>query len=303
MKSLRYIFSLVVLLLSSIIGFAQNTPDNADFVKAYGYISKGSTDSAKIFIDKAMADSAVRKNATGWYVRGFIYKELYKKYEVSSKLKSAYRDTAVKALLTSILLDTSATNKKACLPTLKFIAGTYYNDASALMDSLHYITAINYYGKYRNISIKTDPSANLNAMDIAFDLKLGEVYSYLFFHAATDKQKGVFLDSAKKSYNAVLAINPNDVSANYNLAILYYNQAVYIINQMDYDADLSKLNAAQDTSVHLAMQSLPFMQKTYQLDPKKKDAVKGLEGIYYLLHDTQKFEEYEQKLKELEGGN
>ena len=72
-----------------------------------------------------------------------------------------------------------------------------------------------------------------------------------------------------------------------NLAILYYNQAVYIINQMDYDADLNKLNAAQDTSIHLAMQSLPFMQKTYQLDPKKKDAVKGLEGIYYLLHDTQ----------------
>ncbi len=44
---------------------AQNTPDNADFVNAYNFIIKGSVDSAKIYIDKAIKDTAVRKNAIG----------------------------------------------------------------------------------------------------------------------------------------------------------------------------------------------------------------------------------------------
>jgi hypothetical protein len=303
MKSLRYIVIMVMLMvLGSAQGFAQNTSDNPDFVKAYNCMMRNSLDSARTFIDKAIADTGVRKYATSWYVRGFIYKELYKKYEAQSK-KSTYRDTSTNCLIKSVKIDTTEANKKECNGTLKYLAATYYNDASNMMDSLHYATAMAFYYKYKQITKQIDPANNQNATDISFNLKLGEVYSYLSLHTNDDKQRSMFCDSAKKADNRVLAINPNDVSANYSLAILFYNQAVYIINQMDYDADISKLNAAQDTSVHLAMQSLPFMQKTYQLDPKKKDAVKGLEGIYYLLHDTQKFEEYEQKLKELEGQN
>jgi hypothetical protein len=299
MKSLRYIVFFVLPLMGGTISYAQQS---TDLVNAYNCVGRKDVDSAKFYIDRAIAkDSSVRKDAQYWYVRGFVYKELYKKYESSAKL-STYRDTSLSSFLKSVKIDSSAENKKSNYSTIKYLAGTYYNDAGSMMDSLHYTKAKDYFKKYKSAMTLIEPSTSLSAFEISFNLKLGEVYSYLFFRATADKQKKAFLDSAKMAYNVVLGINPNDVSANYNLAILYYNQAVYIINQTNYDDDIAKLNAAQDTSIHLAMQSLPFMQKTYQLDPKKKDAIKGLEGIYYLLHDTQKFEEYENKLKDLEGG-
>jgi hypothetical protein len=298
MKGLRYICIITILLTGSVYGYAQQ---NASFIAAYNCVKKGNIDSAKIYIDKALKDTATHRDPQFWYVRGFIYKEVYKKYESNSR-QSAARDTSIADLIESTKIDSSADNKKSNYPTIKFLSGTYFNDAGALMDSLHYVLAKKYYRRFLYTMALSDPTTNLSSYQVQFNLKLGEVYSYLFFHAATDKLKSRYLDSAKQAYNEVLAINPNDVSANYNLAILFYNQAVYIINQTNYDDDISKLNAAQDTSVHLAMQSLPFMQKTYQLDPQKKDAIKGLEGIYYLLHDTQKFQEYEEKLKALDGG-
>jgi hypothetical protein len=285
----------LLLLAAGSFAYSQNT----NLVYAYNCVNRNSIDSAKIFIDKALQDTATHKDPVFWYVRGFIYKELYKKYEIATK-KAVYRDTAVRDLFLSVQFDTSADNKKANYSTAKFLATSYYNDASDLLDSLHYVTGKIYYNKFRAIELKLDP-ASLTPFDVQFYTKLGDLYSYLFFHSFNEKQKRAFIDSAKIAYNSVLAISPNNVTANYELAILYYNQAVYIINETDYDEDLTKLNQVQDTSLRLAMQSLPFMEKTYQLDPLKKEAVKGLEGIYYLIHDTQKFHEYEDKLKELEG--
>ena len=297
MKRISYILLLAVLAASAINACAQS---DANLVKAYNSIRTGKIDSAKIYIDNAIKDSATRKDPQFWYVRGFIYKELYKKYETADK-QTLFRDTAVADLFTSTRIDTSATNKQNNYNVLTFLAGSYYNDAGALVDSLHYDLANEYYRKYVKITDITAPSS-LPPFEISYNLKLGTVYSFLFFHSVNDKVKTAYLDSARDAYNTVLSLNSNDVSANYNLAILYYNQAVYIINETNFDADISRLNAAQDTSVRLALRSLPYMQRTYQLDPGKKDAVKGLEGIYYLLHDTQKFAEYQQKLKALEGG-
>lgn len=355
------------LLFAPIRAGAQNTPDNPDFLRAYDFISKNNVDSALIFIDKSFADSSVRKNATGWYVKGFIYKEAFKKckrlikptvgmtadmcrdlwdepdrivtsdhgdgaeeqwfygantylklknnilisvqmdgktggYNYNTQNPYSYSDTAIADLFKSIAIDSSAANKKNCGGTIKFLAGKNYTHAATLMDSLHYATSVMFFRKYIQTMKRLDPSINMSATEISYNRALGEVYSDLFFNSKSEKDRKWLLDSSKKAYNTVLSINPNDVSANYNLAILYYNQAVYIINNMDYDvADLRDINAKQDTSIGLAKQSLPYMEKTYKLDPKKKDAIKGLKGIYYLLHDTQKFEEYDQKLRDLEG--
>ena len=293
MKQARYLL-LVMLLLGRFAGSAQN----AYLVAAYDCAQRNNMDSARIFMFKAMADSVTRKDAQAWYIKGFIYKELYKKYEKDNKL-SPLRDTSIICLFTSVHLDSSKTNTDEDYKSAKFLAVTYYNDAATGMDSLHYVLSVRDYKKYREIMKKVAPATNFNSSDIMFYLKLGDVYSYLYFHAPVEKEN-MYLDSARKAYNMVLDIDPNQVSANFNLAILYYNKATNIINRMDYDADIMKLNAAQDSSVSLMKMSLPYMLKTYDLDNCKKDAVRGLEGIYYLLHDTQKFEEFQQKLQQLE---
>lgn len=296
MKQARYLF-LVLLLLGCFAGSTQNV----NLVAAYDCAQRNSMDSARLFMFKAMADSTTRKDDQAWYIKGFIYKELYKKYEKDNKL-SPLRDTAIICLFKSVHLDSTTSNITENYKTAKFLAVTYYNDAMSGLDSLHYMDyaqSIKNFNKYRAYMMRIAPNTNFSATDVSFYLNLGQVYSYLYFHANPDKEN-IYLDSAKKAYNKVLDIDPNNIHANYQLAILYYNKATSIINRMDYDADIMRLNAAQDSSVNLMKMSLPYMLKTNNLDPCKKDAVKGLEGIYYLLHDTQKFEEFQQKLQQLE---
>ncbi len=366
LKKMRFFCHIAILFTGILLcdaAVAQNTPDNPDFVKAYNFISKDNVDSALIFIDKAVADSAVRKNALAWYVRGFIYKEAFKKckrlvkptvgmsadmcrdlwsepeqtvnnyhgnaaeqkwiygqgsylllkdnvlveYQAGENTAHynvqhpySYSDTALASLFRSLALDSSAENRKNCTPTINYIAAKYYSHASILMDSVHYPSAITFFNKYEAVMKKLNPSGSTDNYKVSFQMALGDVYSQLFFHSGNESTRKIYFDSAKRAYNTVLSLNPDNVGANYSLAILYYNQAVYIINNLSYDvADLKNLNNAQDTEVVLMKKSLPYMEKTYQLDPRKRDAIEGLKGIYYLLHEYQKASEYDEKLKAL----
>lgn len=364
MKILCSIISFLAILLNCNRASAQDAPENPYFVKAYNFITKGNVDSAKFLIDIAIGDSNVNKNALGLYVRGFIYKEVFKKctrlvkptigmgadmcrdlwgepdhilntdhgnameqkwiygsgsflvlknnalssYQMGSNtghfnIKNPYKygDTALMSFFRSLKIDSSAENKLNCAPNINYIAKRYYVHASQLIDSVHYPTAIGFYRKFKQAMLKLESGNKLTPLEISFHMALGDIYSSRFFHLNAGNSKDAFLDSAKGEYNIVLSLNPNEVGANYSLAILYYNQAVNIINNLSYDvADLHNINKAQDTELVLMKRSLPYMEKTYQLDPKKKDAIEGLKGIYYLLHEYQKSDEYNQKLKELE---
>ena len=83
------------------------------------------------------------------------------------------------------------------------------------------------------------------------------------------------------------------------MGILYYNQAVNLINQSDYDLDIVALNDVQDNSINLFKQSLPFMEKAYALDPNKKETLLGLSGIYFSLNEKEKSNEFKQKLEQI----
>ena len=80
---------------------------------------------------------------------------------------------------------------------------------------------------------------------------------------------------------------------------MFYNQAVQLINQSDYDIDIVALNDIQDNSVKLFRESLPFMEKAYKLDPKRRETLLGLSGIYFSLNEKEKSDLYKQKLQEI----
>ena len=83
------------------------------------------------------------------------------------------------------------------------------------------------------------------------------------------------------------------------MGILFYNQAVQLITQSDIDIDIVALNDLQDNSIKLFRESLPFMEKAYQLDPKRKETLLGLSGVYFSLNDKEKSDLYKQKLQEI----
>jgi len=294
MKNIRHIFCGIILLLSSLYSYAQNS----NLEMADNCIQRHSVDSAKFYIDKAMLEPAIRGNAQAWYLKGYIYKDLYKKYE-SNNIKSAFRDTAVNDLFISYKLDSTKENKEGASGTLKFLAATYYNNAESLMDSTHFHSAIYGYNKYKFIMKKIGQAQNLNMFDVRFYDVIGNIYSSYFFNVNDFALKRKYLDSARKSYDAVLAISPDDYSAVYGIGRLYYNQAVNIINNLPIDANIDNVNKAQDTCIHLAKLSLPYMQKAHLLEPLKIEPIKGLQGDAVMLHEPDNYKVYKEMEEKL----
>jgi hypothetical protein len=253
-------------------------------------------DSARMCIDAAAIDSVTSKQAQTWYLRGFIYKEIYKSREAEN-VKSSARIEALNSFKKSLSLDTASANRESNLQNLKYISIRFYNDAATTMDTLKYKFSIENYENYKEVMKIVDPKMDFKLADITFYNALGTVYTKIF--ESDKKNKAPYLELAKATYSKVLSLDPNNSSANYNLGILYFNQAVNIINQADYDIDLVALSDLQDNSISLFRQSLPFMERAYDLDPNNLAVLEGLSGIYFSLNDYNKSNQFKEKLEEL----
>jgi hypothetical protein len=88
-----------------------------------------------------------------------------------------------------------------------------------------------------------------------------------------------------------------NLKANYNLGVLYYNKAVKITADLDYDEiDLIAISEIEDQSIALFQQSLPFMKSAYHIDPHDPNTLEGLAGIYFSLREFDKSNEFKEKL-------
>jgi hypothetical protein len=290
----RLLYLLVLLLI--LIGGGGVYAQNADFVAAFNFANQNKADSAKARIDKAMLDPKVLKNAQVWYVRGFIYK-LYYKTKESDNHSSPARAEAVKALRKSILLDSTKQYTSDCKDNLKYLAARYHNDAIRALDTGNYEVPIRNFEQYHQIMNEIEPGQSTKAKEIEFTMALGTIYTKLY--AVNPKQRTKFLEQAKTTYNQILVVEPENVSANFNMGLLYYNQAVYLIKGTDYDIPLTTIDGLQENQVQLFRQALPYMLKTIEIEPAKEDAIRALSGIYFGLNEFEKSQQYMEKLDQI----
>lgn len=256
---------------------------------------------AKNAVDSAFMSAEVRKDAQAWYYRAFVYYELAKKEKFM--LNSAHRDTSLNAIRISNTLKPEQTVKDANNQILKKHSETYYNMCIKLLyDSLAYERSVTAYKKYKEYAFMVDSTLDFKAKDIEYYNGVGAHYSEIFGRNTAKTEYG---EIGKLALMKVLDLDPKNISATFNLGIIYYNQGVNLINSMDIDTPLDKLEVIQDNSTKLFKQSLPFMSKVYQLDPKNQKALEGLRQIYQALNDTEKSLEFNKKLEEVkkEKGN
>jgi hypothetical protein len=288
--------TLVLGILLLLAGFTKAQQDRKN--AAISFLQQGNLDSAMANIDQAIVHQQTALDAESWYIRGFIYKSIYNKNEKANKESNA-RLVALASFKKSLALDGSEGNVQENVKNIKYLASTLYNDAAASLDSVDYKIAIRNFGLYKEYYPLVDSSqANIRQKDIDFSLAIASLYTKIF--ESDRKGKTEFLRLAKESYNKVLQLDPNNIGANYNMGILYYNQAVNLINQSDYDLDIVALNDIQDNSINLFKESLPFMEKAYSLDPRRKETLLGLSGIYFSLNEFEKSNMFKQKLEEIE---
>ena len=162
------------------------------------------------------------------------------------------------------------------------------------------LTMVNNYiedGKLKSLEVTLDKATQVDAKNI--DLKLTHALVCEKLSESEKSETEKYFKKSENLYKDVIKVDPNNVRANYNLAILYYNQAVNIIDKMDADTDLTTIDKIQDQCVVIFKQSLPYMEKAYKLNPGRKDVLEGLAGIYFALNDLPKSNEFKQKAEAL----
>jgi tetratricopeptide (TPR) repeat protein len=162
------------------------------------------------------------------------------------------------------------------------------------------ITMVQYYsedGKLKVLETTLDKAILLDPKN--HDLKLTQAIVCEKLSETEKGQEEKYFKKSEALYKDVIKADANNSRANYNLAILYYNKAVNIIDKLDADSDLTTIDKIQDQCVLIFKQSLPYMTKAYQLNPNKKDILEGLAGIYFALNDMPKSNEYKQKAESM----
>ncbi|MBA2612005.1 MAG: hypothetical protein H0U95_08545 [Bacteroidetes bacterium] len=295
MSKWRYIIKTLtysILMLCVINGFAQNDKLN----RAQQLLQSKNADMAKLAIDSVIVHPETKADFVSWTTRAYIYFEIYKRTD-KLKLNSNLRDTIISSLKTSNSLkpdETFAGNNKKLLSN---IAAGYFNLSKVLlMDSINYKHSLIAYNKFKENFLLAEPGTSFTARDIEYYLAVGSLYSDIF---NKDNKNIAAQDVAKLALLKVLDMQPENPSANINLGIMYYNQAVNLGKGLDYGADFSQIDVVQENIIKLAKQAEQFIIKVYKVDNKNVKAVEALHSIYKMLNDKAKEEEFKKKCKEL----
>ena len=283
LRNISQLFTLNQACLALICIVVLNTSISAQNIaisKAVTELQSGSLDSSKVYIDRASEHEETKNQVKTWYYRGYIYKKLYTSREASNP-SSPYRKEALQSLKRFFELDTVSDYHESAYKAFKFLASTYYNDAANLITEGSFESSIAAYNSYKDAMKVIEKDFFNSDLEVQFYLVLGQQYNKKY---EEDRNEKSYFEKSKDSYLHVISLDTVNTSAHYNLALLYYNDAVEIIKNLDYDLDLITLELIQDEVVQLFKQSLPYMEKALSLDPCREATYTGLSGIYFSLN-------------------
>ncbi|NQY68402.1 MAG: hypothetical protein HRT72_11875 [Flavobacteriales bacterium] len=292
-----YIYT--VLLAISMFASASLYAQSPLEIKARNHMAAKEYDLAKPILDNVASDTAYINSCEYWYLKGFLYKELYKRDQASDR-NSAYRNSAIEFYEKSMKLDTDGSKKDGNLKGIKYLGIRCFNDAASSLDMINYKTALSNFDRYiKAMNIIGVPESELREKKIQFKLALASVYTKLY--EGGDKHNDDDWNNTTNVYQEVLGMDPGNLSANYNLGILFYNRAVDIImNEMGYDVDMVTLSDIQDRCIGLFKDALPYLINAHKLDAPNPAVTEGLAGIYFSLNEIDKSNYYKELLEKIQ---
>jgi tetratricopeptide (TPR) repeat protein len=291
MSMVRHIAIALLAVLTTVLLPAQGDP----LVEALRSYQAGDLTKAREHIDKAVRTTEHAEDPEAWLVRGYVYKDLFKDLSSGNEAE-IIRDEAVGSLFTSLTFDTDGTYRENALQAYDYLTRTYFNDAAKALNELNDQRALAFFAKYKESVLRVDPKAPLKAREVEFNNALGTVYTKRFNQ---DRSQTELFERAIVAFRAVLAQEPENYGANYNLATLYYNRGVFNIRSIDADSDIPNIQQIQEVSREYFQLALPYMLKAHDMNPSRRETLLGLEGIYYSLQDEENSERFRQLFEEL----
>ena len=132
------------------------------------------------------------------------------------------------------------------------------------------------------MALKLDPSNSL-LYDVA-----GQIYEASFND----------LPKAEEYYTKSIELNNENAESQLNLGRLYYNQGVIQLSEASTIVDVKKYNEEKEKAKELFRKALPYLEKSFQLNPDSMDAKIALQVIYYNLEMEDKLNDLEKLMEE-----
>lgn len=251
---------------------------------------------ARLCVDSLVLDSVTKDDFISWTLRSFIYFDIYKRTE-KNKLNSDLRDTIISSILKSNSLNPDETYAGNNKKLLQNIGAGYFNLAKKMLeDSVNEEKSLIAFNRFKEIYKILEPDINFKQKDIEYNLSIGSVFSDIFIK---DNNNTKAQNTAKVALLKVIELDPINESANINLGLMYYNQAVNLSKELDYGADFTQIDFIQENMIKLAKQSEQFIFKVYSKNNKNVRSVEALFYLYRMLLDEPKSDEFKKIAIEL----
>ena len=298
-------FLLIALLLSTSTIWAQSVQNREARgleIKARNYMANKEYDLARPILDGIATDTAHVNSCEYWYLRGFLYKALYKSDETNNGA-SDFLSKAFDYYEKSMTLDADGSHKDGNIKGIKTIAvlsnnaavTSLYKENCTENDCKNALANFDLYIKA--MRVYETPEAELTKNRVEFKLALGAIYNQIYdAHTKKHSEHNVSIwDNITSTYKGVLVLDSKNSSANYCLGSAYYNRAVHIImHEMGYDVDMITLSDIQDKCINLFKEALPYLNKAHVQDAINPPAIEGLAGIYFSLNEIDKSNYYKE---------
>ena len=228
------------------------------------------------------------------YLSGYAYLMLHQpdstQHYFSQALTAGYRDPLIYETLASTYLDDNEVGKARTMVDMGQILfaddrGLKIAELNTLMKERHYERAAKAAEEYLS-SYKKDTEVML---------LYGTIQGRMLDDDPKNQER--YFEKRIAIYEKVLKLEPNNLLANYNLGITYYNKGVELINNEEvFEKDIFEFDQLLNVCAGLFQKALPFVLKANQLDPSNFNALKALEGIYYNLNEQEKYAQVQARI-------
>ena len=107
-----------------------------------------------------------------------------------------------------------------------------------------------------------------------------------------DKEKAI------GKYKKALEIDENFFEANYNIGVIYFNEGVELTDVANEIVDNVKYQEAKDIADKKFEESLPYLEKAFEVKPDDTSLMSTLKTLYYRLKMTDKYDEISKQMEE-----
>ena len=104
-------------------------------------------------------------------------------------------------------------------------------------------------------------------------------------------------EKAKELYLKSIELSPDLFEAQYNLGVIYFNEAVILSDEANQITDNAKYQVAKEIADAKFAEALPFIENAHKLSVEDTGIMSTLKTLYYRLKMNDKYEEISKKME------